>query len=497
MTVSTTDRVANFVADGIILTFNFNFKVVSATDIKVYEDDVLTSLGHSIPINPDQETSPGGSVVFNPTAPGAGVKLTIRREIPLTQGVDYTPYDAFPAETHEGALDRLTMQVQEVSEVVDRSVQAPGSDDGSTDFTLPAYDAGKGLMWDPISSLLKNSIDNFDTIVSDATAQAVIATAQAVASAASAAASEAAYDSFDDRYLGAKASDPTVDNDGDPLIVGALYWNSTANNMRAWSGSAWAVVGGTGDHLGVSDTATGVVFNISDTIAYFTTKLGVGADHDLGVGLHVKTSDVAGASIFSSADQVVIEANTSGGITIVSNDATTGYVVFADGSSSFECGIAYAHGTSEFSITTAGFTKRLTMLLGMYMGAATSGDMGVGAGNFEGLYINGVAVPLTETGTYTYVAVAASATPNIILPHSLGTDNVYVACTMTGSLSQDIFSGWVRPDNGGGQLFGVGYSGAGGSITTSTTTGNIRFRTNNNYTLTQDITMDYIITSLD
>jgi hypothetical protein len=49
----------------------------------------------------------------------------------------------------------------------------------------------------------------------------------------------ASYDSFDDRYLGAKASDPTLDNDGNALLTGALYWNTTASEMRVYSGSAW------------------------------------------------------------------------------------------------------------------------------------------------------------------------------------------------------------------------------------------------------------------
>ena len=50
---------------------------------------------------------------------------------------------------------------------------------------------------------------------------------------------EALYDDFDDRYLGAKASDPTTDNDGDPLQTGALYFNTTENLMKVWNGSAW------------------------------------------------------------------------------------------------------------------------------------------------------------------------------------------------------------------------------------------------------------------
>jgi len=49
----------------------------------------------------------------------------------------------------------------------------------------------------------------------------------------------AAFDSFDDRYLGAKTSDPTVDNDGNPLVAGALYFNSVSGVMRVYTGSAW------------------------------------------------------------------------------------------------------------------------------------------------------------------------------------------------------------------------------------------------------------------
>lgn len=85
-----------------------------------------------------------------------------------------------------------------------------------------------------------------------AAAPAVGAAATAVSSAASASTSAtnaeaaaisaaASFDSFDDRYLGAKSSDPSVDNDGNALLTGALYWNSVSNTMRAWTGSAWLV----------------------------------------------------------------------------------------------------------------------------------------------------------------------------------------------------------------------------------------------------------------
>jgi hypothetical protein len=79
----------------------------------------------------------------------------------------------------------------------------------------------------------------------------------ATAAAASAAAAEAAYDSFDDRYLGSKSTPPTLDNDGNPLIEGALYWNSVTDQMFAWTGSEWGSISSTADVFRFRYTATG------------------------------------------------------------------------------------------------------------------------------------------------------------------------------------------------------------------------------------------------
>lgn len=91
---------------------------------------------------------------------------------------------------------------------------------------------------------------------------------------------EAALDSFDDRYLGAKASDPTTDNDGNPLVVGALYFR-TGVGMQVWNGSAWTaayltledVLAKTGGKLtGALDWATPV--NVASAA---TTNIGAAA----------------------------------------------------------------------------------------------------------------------------------------------------------------------------------------------------------------------------
>ena len=80
----------------------------------------------------------------------------------------------------------------------------------------------------------------------NAATSASSASASQVAAAASAASAAASYDSFDDRYLGPKSADPTVDNDGSALVAGALYFNSTANEMRVYDGANWIAASSAG-----------------------------------------------------------------------------------------------------------------------------------------------------------------------------------------------------------------------------------------------------------
>jgi hypothetical protein len=74
---------------------------------------------------------------------------------------------------------------------------------------------------------------------SSATASASTATTKASEAAASAVSAAASLDLFTDQYLGSKSSAPSVDNDGDALTTGDLYYDSTAGSMKYWSGSAW------------------------------------------------------------------------------------------------------------------------------------------------------------------------------------------------------------------------------------------------------------------
>ena len=79
----------------------------------------------------------------------------------------------------------------------------------------------------------------------------------------------AAYDNFDDRYLGVftTAAEPVVDNDGNALVAGSLYFNSTDGAMKVYTGSAWvaAYVSGAGFLATAGGTMTGDI-NFGDNI---------------------------------------------------------------------------------------------------------------------------------------------------------------------------------------------------------------------------------------
>ena len=78
--------------------------------------------------------------------------------------------------------------------------------------------------------------------VTAAATSATSAAASATAAATSATSAAASYDQFDDRYLGSKTSDPTLDNDGGALITGALYFNSVVGAMKVYDGAQWDLV---------------------------------------------------------------------------------------------------------------------------------------------------------------------------------------------------------------------------------------------------------------
>ena len=112
MTVSTTTTYNEAAAGATV--YYFTFPVQAASWVKVYIGGVLQSTGYKVALNHDQEASPGGTVTL---LVAAGARVRVERSTPLTQDTSYTAYDAFPAETHELALDKLQFQVQDQARV--------------------------------------------------------------------------------------------------------------------------------------------------------------------------------------------------------------------------------------------------------------------------------------------------------------------------------------------------------------------------------------------
>ena len=118
------------------------------------------------------------------------------------------------------------------------------------------------------------SATNAATSATNAATSETNAASSATSAATSAASALAAFDDFDDTYLGAKASDPTVDNDGDPLNGGDLYYNTTSNVMRVYTGTVWVTAYVPGDAANITSTATGDVSatNVQAAIAELDTE---------------------------------------------------------------------------------------------------------------------------------------------------------------------------------------------------------------------------------
>ena len=124
------------------------------------------------------------------------------------------------------------------------------------------------------ASNASTSATNAAASASTATTQASNASSSATAAAASAASALAALDSFDDRYLGAKTSDPALDNDGNALVAGALYFNSVDGVMKLYTGSAWiaAYVSGTASNVAFSPAGAISATNVQTAIQELDTE---------------------------------------------------------------------------------------------------------------------------------------------------------------------------------------------------------------------------------
>lgn len=239
MTIASTARKAGpLLGNGSATAFPFAFKVFSSADIQVVVADgagveTVLALGtdYTVALNPNQETSPGGTVnypVSGPPMAGTGT-LSIIGDIDYDQPLDLPSGGNYSPLALENQLDRIAMQVQQLKEIGSRAVKLPVTSTEDADALVADL------------ARVADSADNLDTVASNIAD--VNAVAAAVSDVATVAENLVNVANFADVYLGAKTSDPATRNDGSGLVVGDIYFNTSSAGMRVYSLGGWLAVG--------------------------------------------------------------------------------------------------------------------------------------------------------------------------------------------------------------------------------------------------------------
>ena len=240
----------------------------------------------------------------------------------------------------------------------------------------------------------------------DATAAAGSATAAAgSASSAATSATNAAnsFDEFDDIYLGAKSTAPTVDNDGDPLQAGALYWNTTSSTMFVYTGSSWVAAG----------SAVNGTYERRDYVAT-ASQTTFSAVYDLGfVDVYLNGSKLVASTDFAASDGTSIVLST--GATAGDNVSIVSYGAFlvADTYTQAQSDSRFAQLANNLSDLNNTATARTNLGLGT-IATAASGDYAATANNLSDLADSDAAlVNLGLTATATELNYTDGVTSNI------------------------------------------------------------------------------------
>lgn len=145
MSISTTTNRVTYACNGSNVNFAFAFPILDIDHLEVIKrtvadgtEEVLDYTTEYTVYALNNDFSAGGVVTTVGTALSSDYELCILRVTPATQETDYIDGSAFPAESHEDALDKLTLLVQDLQEKVARCLMVPVSEvDGTTNLVLP------------------------------------------------------------------------------------------------------------------------------------------------------------------------------------------------------------------------------------------------------------------------------------------------------------------------------------------------------------------------
>ena len=294
-----------------------------------------------------------------------------------------------------------------------------------------------------INTVVTNIVD-----IQNAEQNADDAIAAKVAAEAARDATLTAYDNFDDRYLGTKASDPTVDNDGDALVAGSLYFNSSSEVMRLYTGSAWvaAYVSGSGflatannlsdlANAGTARTNLGLVIG-TDVQAFDATIV---VDADIGVSVQAYDADTAKTDVaqtftakqtFSGSSSVasmktsnIAEVDTiaaTAATGTIDYDVTTQSVLFytTDATGNWTLNLRGSSGTSLDALMATGESISVTFLVTQGATAYYNSAVTVDGSSVTPKWQGGTAPTsgnVSSVDCYTYVIQKTGAATYVVL----------------------------------------------------------------------------------
>lgn len=159
MTVTTTSSRISYAGNGSTTAFSVPFYFLAAADLVVIRT-TTAGVQTTLVLNTDYTVSgagvPSGGTVTCTAAPALGQSLVIFRAPAETQTTDYQPNDPFPAETHERALDKLTMIAQRLKDLISRSLTLSDGDTSSASTQLPSPASNQLIGWDTSATGLQN-----------------------------------------------------------------------------------------------------------------------------------------------------------------------------------------------------------------------------------------------------------------------------------------------------------------------------------------------------
>ena len=186
MTISSTTRVNGPYTSGTALPFTF--KVFAAADLDVIRLNTTTGVetvlvlnsDYTVALNGNQNTNPGGTVTLT-VAASATSTVTITSDVANLQPTDLTNQGGFYPEVVTDSLDRATIQIQQISDIGDRTLKIPISDGSGLDMTMPtaASRANKYLTFDAVGNPTVSSGSGTDSALRTDLADTTVALAGA------------------------------------------------------------------------------------------------------------------------------------------------------------------------------------------------------------------------------------------------------------------------------------------------------------------------------